>query len=181
VGRQVTASTFTPSTDAPVPDVEEILFSTGKLYIDAVSTDFGVTQISNSFLSMDLSVTTGFQAVYTSEGFLYFSYLKNVGPEIVLNITFEHDGNATAEKSNWRLEVPRKIRVEFTGSALSSTGGTYDNKKLLIDLVGKWEDFEAISDQDGNDTVTGTFRARYNSVAAMRARFTVVNELSSIP
>ena len=172
VGRQVSATTdFTGGLS--IPTVEEILFSKGKLYIDAVSGTIGTTQVSNEFLSMDLSVTTGWVPVYTADGNIYFSFTKQVQPEIILQITFEHNTNAIAQIAAWRAGTAKQLRLEFDGSA--------STKELLIDLAGKWDNFEKIGERDGNDIVTGTFRARYNSTAALFAEFVCRNNLASLP
>ena len=158
VGRQVSASSFTAGLS--IPAVTEILFSKGKLYTDGcASTDtIGTTQVSNEFLSMDLSVNTGWLPVYTGDGNIYFSFVKQTMPEVILQITFEHNTNSIAEKAAWRAETARQIRVQFDGD----TGN-----QLILDIAGKWDNFEKIGERDGNDIVTGTFRGRYNSTAAL--------------
>jgi len=180
MGRQVSTADFTGA--IAIPAVEEILFSKGKLYIDPSTDTIGTSLISNSLLSMDLSVNTGLVPVFTAEGNLYFSFIKTSADEleVLLDITFEHDSNSQAEKVNWRNESARIIRLLFEGSALGTTGTDYGVKSFIIDLAGKWENFEPLDDQDGNDILTGTFRARYNSDAALFGRMTVVNELSAL-
>lgn len=176
-GRQVSASTFTGALSPPA--VEEILFGTGKLYIDAVSGTIGTTLKSNTLLGMEWTVKTGWQRVYTADN-LYFSFLKCVMPEAPLTLTFEHDGTSVAEKANWRSQTARQIRLQWQGSALSG-GGTYTNKLLRIDLAGRWQKFEKLAEQDGNDIVRGTFLPRYNSTAALFASMLIVNTLSVLP
>lgn len=177
-GRQVSLATFTGPLS--LVTVEEILFSKGKMYIDAASVAFGTTQASNTFLGMNLTVDTGWEAVETADGALYFTFAKSTMPEVLLNVTFEHDAVAVAEKAAWRAETPRNIRLIWTGSALATTA-TYDVKTLQIDLAGKWESFDMISEQDGNDIVTGTFRSRYNADATQFAQFTIINEVATLP
>lgn len=176
-GRQVATGTKTAALSLPA--VEEINFSSGKLYIDAADTAFGTTLKSNTLLEATLEVDTGLRAVHTADGNLYFSFTKNIGAEITLDITFEHDATSVAEKAAWRAETARKIRLIFEGSALTQ-GTAYSKKTLVIDLVGKWESFESLGDNDGNDTVTGTFRARYNSTATAFAQIVVVNDLTAL-
>jgi len=179
LGRQVALNAFTGSLS--LPTVEEILFSKGKLYIDAVGGTIGGTQKSNTLLGMELSVKTGLIPVFAADGNLYFSFMKSTGQlEIILKITFEHDSTSAAEKVIWRAGTPRQIRLDFDGNAVTTPGTTYSTKKLRIDLAGKWEKFDKLDEQDGNDIVTGTFRARYNSTAALFASITVVNELASL-
>ena len=158
VGRQVSTTTFTAGLS--IPAVTEILFSKGKLYIDAcASTDsVGTTQVSNEFLDMDLSVNTGWVPVYTGDGNIYFSFVKQAQPEVILQITFEHNTQAIAEIAAWRAGTARQIRVNFDGA----TGN-----QLILDIAGKWDNFEKIGERDGNDIVTGVFRGRYNSTVAL--------------
>lgn len=175
-GRQVAPSTFTGS--LALPTVEEILFSKGKLFIDAVSTFPATTQKTSTFLSMDLKAKTGLVAVPTGDGNLYFTFVKRTMPEFLLDITFEHETTSVAEKAAWRAGTARSIRIDFTGS--TGTGTTYSNKKLLIDLLGKWETFDKLGEQDGNDIVKGTMRCRYNGTAASAGRIIVVNLNSTL-
>lgn len=179
LGRQVAASTFTGALTPPT--VEEVLFNKGKLYIDAVGGTLGTTQKSNTFIGMELSVKTGWKPRFTGDGALYFSYLKCSQPEVLLKVTFEHDGSATAEKVNWRAKTPRQLSLVFQGTALGTPGTSYSYKTLKIDVAGVWEKFDKLSEQDGNDIVTGTMRARFNSTAALFAAITVVNEVASLP
>jgi hypothetical protein len=93
-------------------------------------------------------------------------------PEIMLSITFEHDGTSVAEKAAWRAGTARSIKLLWEGS----TG-----KSLDVRMVGKWDNFEALGEQDGNDIVTGNFRARYNSTAAGFFTAIVQNSLAALP
>ena len=179
LGRQVSTSTFTGSLS--VPSVEEILFNKGKLYIDDSGGTIGSTQKSNTLISASLSITTGFQPVVAADGELYFSTVKQIAPEATLELTFEHDGTATAEKSAWRSQTTRLVRLIFEGSAVGTPGTTYSNLTLIVDLAGRWEKFAALADSDGNDVVTGTLRARYSSTDSLFGQVVVVNELSSLP
>ena len=179
-GRQASTTTFTASTDAPIPTVEYALFSKTKLYIDETTDTIGTTLKSNTLLGAELKLTTGFQEVPAADGELYFSFIKQVMPEAILTITFEHDGTATAEKAKWRAGTARQIRLNCLGTALTSAGAhTY--KTFRINLAGKWEKFEKIDEQDGNDIIKATFRARYNSTAALFGSVLFVNELSALP
>jgi len=48
--------------------------------------------------SFDIDVTTGFMPIQTADGALYFSFVKQVAPECVIKIVFEHETNALAQK-----------------------------------------------------------------------------------
>ena len=170
VGRQVEPGTFT--TGIALQTVEEILFSKGKLYIDNVGAFPATTQISNQLLGMSLSINTGWLPVYTADGALYFSFIKQTTPEVTLQITFEHDTTAVAEKAAWRAQTPRIIRIKFDGS---------DGKSLAIDIAGKWESFDVLGEQDGNDIVSGTFRGTYNATVGGMFQTAITNTLSALP
>jgi hypothetical protein len=176
-GKTLSPSSFT--TGLTLQPVEEVLFGKGRLYIDDADGTIGTSVKSNTFLNFDLSWKTGYKAVWTADGSLDFSFMKQVKPEIEMRVTFEHDGTAVAEKAKKVASVSRLIRVKFEGSALTTAGG-YTYKTLIIDLAGKWQRFEMIENRDGNDVVTGIFRAGYNATSGLYARVIVVNEVASV-
>lgn len=182
MARQADTNSFTTSSDVTVTEVEEMLFLKSKLYIDDISDSdsLGTTLVSNTLLEASLQVNSGWIPKYTADGQLYFSFIARTGFEALLDITFEHDSTAVAEKAAWRAETPRAIRILCEGSALSTTD-TYGVKSMYIDLAGKWENFDVLGDRDGNDIVSGTFRARYNTDANHFGSILVVNELASLP
>jgi len=177
--RQAAPTTFTSI--STLTEVDSILVSKAKLYIDAASGTMGSTQKANTMLGVDLKVTTGWTPVYTGDGSTYFSFIKCLMPEVVLDVTFEHDSTAVAEIAAWRAQTARQICLKFEGAALATAGTLYPVKTMLVNLAGKWEKFSKIDEQDGNDIVTGTFRARYNATATKYAQIIVVNEIASLP
>jgi hypothetical protein len=181
--RAPAATTFTAS--LAVPTVETILFSTGALYIDPSTDAVGTTVKSNTLLDMSLKVKTGWMAKKAKDNRTDFSFIKRVDDEIMLDLTFEHNSIAVAEKAAWRNQTERALRLTFLGSALSSTdaGAAFDTKAFVIDLYGKWDNFGAagLEESDGNNVYKGTFRARYSTAAANKAVFKIYNELASLP
>ena len=102
-------------------------------------------------------------------------------PEVTLDVVFEHNATAVTEKTNWRNETAQLVRLLCEGAAIAdNTGATYNNKTMQINLAGKWESFEAIGEQDGNDIIEGTFRARYVTADSLFGSILIVNELSSL-
>lgn len=180
VGRQVTKTTFTAVGSAPIPTVEEMLFNKTKLYIDAADGTIGTTQVSATLINAEVTVTTGWKEVYTADGNLYFDFIKNTAPEVLLNVTFEHNASCITEKDAWIAETARMIQIKIEGSEFTTAGTAYTYKTQLINLAGKWESFDKIGEEDGNDIVTGTFRARYNSDADLAAQFITVNDLAAV-
>jgi hypothetical protein len=170
-GRSVTGGiTFTAGITRP--SVEPIIFNTGQLFIDTNTAGF--TQVSNSFRSFSLDVQTGLQPVQTADGNLYFSFHKVVDPMVTLQITAEHtsDWDSAGEKNNWRNETDRIIRLRFAGSG---------ERRLHCDLYGKWENFGAIEEEDGNSVLTGTFRAHYDQTEDLGFTMSIVNTLNALP
>lgn len=180
-GRQITKTTFTAAGSATIPTVEEILMGGTKLYIDNADGTAGTTQVSSTFLDFTLDVTTGQQAVWTADGQKYFSFIKNVQPEYLLSMTFEHNSSSVAEKDNWIAETARLIQIKGEGSTFTTAGTAYSKKTAIITLAGKWENFEKIGENDGNDVIAATFRGRYNSDADMLGQIVIVNDLSALP
>jgi hypothetical protein len=179
VGRQVSTTSFT--TSLTLQTVEVILFGKTKLYIDTAGAGtMGTTLKSNTLLGFDFSFDTGQRPIYAGDGQLYFSFVKAVQPEGILTVTFEHDGAATAEIADWRNEVGKLLRLSISGSALTTAGTTYTTKLLHIDLTGKWERFDRIGEQDGNDIVQGTLRYRYSTDEAIGGTILVVNQLAAL-
>lgn len=179
-GRQWSPTTFTAGQTAPA--IEEIQFQKGKLFIDAVGGTLGATQVSATFLAMNLAVKTGWIPNFTGDGNLYYTDIEHVRDqmEVLLNITLRHNASAVSEKASWRAQTARKLRLAFEGSALTA-GTTYSYKTLRIDLAGKWERFEPISERNGMMVSNGIFRARYDATANLFANLTVVNTLASLP
>lgn len=167
---------------ASIPAVEEILFSKTKLYIDAAGGTMGTTLKSATLMKASLKVTTGWIPITPGgDGELYFPAIKNVGDVSELQITFEHEGTAVAEKAAWRAETGRLIRLKAEGSAFTTAGTTYTYKTMLIDLAGTWRTFDAITGQNGNDICVGTFDVDYSETDAFKGKITVVNALASVP
>jgi hypothetical protein len=178
IGRQVSASTFTGSLTAPT--VEEIIFSKGKLYINNDSSAFGTTVKANTLLAFDFNLNTGWIPKYSADGNLYFGFAAYVGMSAELSLTFEHDATSVAEKAAWRAKTARAVQLKFEGSALTSAA-TYTYKTLIINLAGKWHNFDKIGEVDGNDIVTGTLIGGYNATLATMGNILLVNEVATVP
>jgi len=178
-------ATGTFTSGLTVPTVETILFSLGSLYIDPTTDAIGTTVKSTTILDMNLKVKTGWMGKKSKDNRLDFSFIKRADDEILLDVTFEHNSVAVAEKAAWRAKTERALRLTFLGSALTTTdaGATYDTKALVCDLYGIWETFGAagLEEVDGNNVYKGTLRARWSPSASAKASFVIVNELATLP
>ena len=178
-GRQVQICAVT--TAATIPAVEEILFQEGKLYIDAITGTQGNTPKTSTWRAFNLDCKTGWKGEPTGDGEKYFTFLKNVGSEITLDITMEHNATATAEIDYWRAGTARLITLKFEGSSLDTAGTTYSLHTLAINLAGKWESFAGLEDSDGNDTITGTFKAGYDPTSTSYASIVLAADTTTLP
>ena len=175
-GRQVSVTNWT--TGIALASVEEIIFNKGVLSIDASGGTIGNTPVSGTLIDMDFAAVTGLIAYQTSSGQLYFYATKQVGPGITLDITFEHDGTAVTEKAACKAQTGRLIRIYWEGSVV---GDEATERKLQIDMAGKWVSFDVIGEKDGNDIVTGHFNVREITADALYCEIVVINALSVLP
>ena len=178
VGRQSSTCAFTSLAATALQTVEAALFGKTTLYIDDSTGTIGTTAKASTLLAADLSYKSGWIPKYTANGALYFDFIEQVGPEVSLNITFEHNATAVAELDAWRAGTGRLLRLDIAGSALTTTGTAYDAKHIIVDLSGKWEKFDKIDEIDGNDVVKGTLKCRWNADYGSLGSIVVVNELA---
>jgi len=175
-GRQVTDSDFSATITAPT--VEEILFNKGKLYLHAST--FGSGQITGSWLAMSLKVKSGFQAVYSGDGSIYFTTVKQVAPVVTGSLTLEHDANGEAELTAARNRTTRYMRMTFEGAAetTAGSGSAWSYKTLQVDLGIRYTSVPDVGEQNEDDVVTLPFELVSVTNGGV---FTVVNEVAALP
>lgn len=179
-GRQRTVQAFSASTTMPtVP--EEVKFGLGKIYVNDTGASIGDTQKTNTWLSFDLTCDTGLQAVATGDGNLYFSFVKPTGVKLTGKIIIEDDATATGMESDWVANTLKLVRMDFTGSATGSTGGSYPNKLLRIDLAMNIDTVSILNSQNGNDTKEVDFTGVYSIADSLFCTITFVNLLTTLP
>ena len=186
IGRIVSNSTFTPA--LTIPTAEIILAPRSWFYIDAVGGTIGTTQVSETLLKWELSVTTGWRAKYTVDSELQgggmrfaFAYFDRDSFKAEFKATFEHNATAVAQKALFRAGTPRLFRLQIPGSALTMVGTAYTNKFLIIDMAAVYSDWDALDAEDGNGIASVTAQIGYDPTAAKALSITVVNELATIP
>jgi hypothetical protein len=179
IGRQVALNAFAGG--ATLPTVEDVIFSLGKLFIDAIGGTIGTTLQSNTLLGMTLNCKTGWVPVFAADGNKFFSFHKITKPEVTIDLTFEHDAVGAARKVDWRAETARLFRIQFEGSTLATPGTSFTKKTIRIDCASKIEKVSKLDEADGNDILTVTLRPRYNATAARFLEIAVINELATLP
>jgi hypothetical protein len=166
-------------TGLALPSVEDILFGNSKLFIDAVGGTIGTTQM-NALLAATVTIKTGIVGQVTANGSVLYDHLEFTPVDVTIKQTFLMAGGAIAEKKNWQNKVPRLMRIQSQGTALTTPGTTYTYKTRNIDLAGVWDNFDAPGDQNGVDIVVGTFHAKYDPTAAKYCAITYVNQVASL-
>jgi len=160
---------------ATLPTVSEMLFGNSKVYIDASGGTIGTTQIANTILGMTYKCKTGQQAVYSADGGLDLRFLKQVAPEVSLDLVMEWNGKASAQRVIAKAGTAQKLRYLCEGPTLT-TAGAYSKKSVILDIYGTWDTFKVPGEQDGDDIVTGTFVMGKHATAN---QIIVVNQLAA--
>ena len=175
-GRQVTtAAGFTTSSSAVLKPVEDIVFSKGKIYIDPVTSSAGTSQIVGQIVGAKLDIAANIVPKWTADGELYFTFATFIDHAVTGKLTFEHDtaaSGASGAKADWRSQTAKMLRLEWTGSAITS-GNSYPNRLLRVDLPVKWKVVSALSDDKGNDLVMADFRSRYSMLNSTAGNGTI--------
>lgn len=179
-GQQLGNTTF----DSPsILSVDPILFQNMKFYLDDSGGTVGTTQVINTLLGFNLTVSTGWVMQHTGDGSLDFSFAKLVkeNVEVTLELTVEHNATMVAEQSKSESNAIRLARLEATGPAVATPGTTYSNKTFIFDMAGFWQPFPALETQDGDSVYNITLSGGYSTADALFAEFVLVNELSAVP
>lgn len=181
IGRQPTDTTFTPALTVPTLLAgDHIVFGGSTLAIDAVGGTIGATVISNTLLSFELDVTTGYAAKYTNAAkYFDFVYFDKGAFSATLKLVYEHNAAAETQKGLYEAATPRLFRLEFTGNALG-TPATENNLSYRIDCAGIYTEMPD-GEQDGNVTKEATVQIGYDLTAALGLEHRIVNELVTLP
>jgi hypothetical protein len=180
VGREVTDTTFTAAIS--IPSVEDIVFNSGKIFLDDSGGTLGATQASALLRAATINWTTGLIPWWAVDGSLDFNSHKFAGrtEEIIINMTYEHIAAAVTEKAKYRAKTPRLLQLLFEGSLLGTAGTDYTYHSAIFNFAGIYEDWDKIGEIDGNDVVEVTFRARYSETDSLKAQAIIVNELATL-
>lgn len=181
-GREVTNTTKTAALTAPT--INYAKFQKTKMYLDAVSGNFGSTQVAAGTLQeVSVKCVTGWYPYFSAEGELYFTkpLFDSSRYSIILEMTLLLESVAVAQRDLWRLETPRLLQLKTEGSALVTPGTTYTYRTMIQNYAGKWSKFDPISSANGTSLVKGTFINAYDSTEANRGNILFVNELAALP
>ena len=176
-GRQATPGQSFASLS--VAAVDEAVFNLGTLQLDAAGGTMGNTNVAGSLLGYTINIRTGLVAVTTGDGQLYFHNVEQPGWEITCDVVLKHVTGTDTEHANWLAQTARLLEIKLEGPDLGTAGTDYSKKTVQFQLPGKWQTFTPLSDQDGVDILTGTFRAAYDETAGLGPKIIVVNETAN--
>lgn len=182
IGRQVTDASFTGALSAPTLIAgDHIVFGGSTLHIDAVGGTIGTTAVSNTLLSFELDITTGWRGKWTNLAkYFDFVYWDRDSFDAKLKLVYEHNAGSDAQRDLYEAATPRLFRLQFPGPAVATPGTTYSTKLFRIDCAGVYTEMPH-GDKDGNSTVEANVQIGYDLTAALGLSFLVVNELSALP
>jgi hypothetical protein len=165
-----------------LPDIDELLFSASKLYIDDVDGSIGTTEKNDTLAGFTYRATTGLAHQFAGNGDLYFSKAHRKGRVMLsLAITMYQNDTALAEYDAWREQKPRLLQIRIDGPTLETAGTSYSKKSLILNMPGMWTSFSEPGDIEGAETLEGQFRPAYDPTADIGPSIIVVNELSALP
>jgi hypothetical protein len=184
-GRQAVDGDFT--TGVTPAAAEPVLFQLGKLYLNADGGTIGTTQVTGSLLGFEFGGRTGWNALWTADGQVYFTqpvYVGNNadtgGQEVTGKLVLLHDANAETELAKARSGEIRLMRLLFQGSALTTAGTTYTHKTLQIDAAIQYTDIPDLGEQDNLGVMEFPFRVVLNAARNLSYQIIVVNEVATL-
>jgi len=183
IGRTPATTTKTASLAHQV--VEEIFASDAVFAYDSIDGSPGTGVTASTLLSWTLNVTTGWKPRWTCDSgeiFFAYPYFDQGSFDATLDVVYEHNATSKAEKAVWIAETPQIYQIKIEGSTATTAGTTYSKKTLILEMVGKYETFDSLSETDGNSTVSATIKLGWDEgdVDRNALNFTVVNELSAL-
>lgn len=172
--------------------LNDLVFAGSRLYLDAVGSTIGTTQVTNQFLGFEVTIEPMWIPKYTGEGSTgvpVWSFAVYVGHKITGKLTLEHDaavtGNTGGLKALLRANTPRLMRIDCLGQSYATPGTgtlfTGGRRGVQINLPIRMTKIPPLEDLEGNDIVTVEFESRYNSTFGSAGTIVVCNEVSALP
>lgn len=173
-----------------IPAVETILASNGTVWMMDLPSGQGTGQVvAGNVLAFEVNTETRWTWKYpVDSGTIYPHVAVFTGIDITGQLTFEHQVSGTqggagsaGQKIKWRNETPQMLQMRFAGGTIASGTAGYLNKVFEFVLPIKFESFDPLDDQDGNNIYTASWTSRYNvdTPALGRGTFRVVRSGTS--
>lgn len=154
-GRAITDG-ITLSTAATRVDIVPVLPKQGSVYLDTSSTALGTTRLVR-VLSGELRIQNRFDPLWVvnDQNASFVTHVE-IDPTVELDLLEEADSSGMANLTAMRAGTRSFIRVEFLGTAISTSTDTH---LFRIDLAGKITNVAPFEDADGVYAVKWTWTA----------------------
>lgn len=173
VGRQLTATTFTPALADRV--VESALAAKTNLYLDDSGGMIGTTLVPSTLLDWTWRLPEHFVTI-AHQGSLYFTAVREQKMKPTLEMTVEFNTGVAALRAKYLAETRQLVRLKAEGSEVET--GT--KKSLSIDGAYKIIDLDVLDERNGADIVKLTLHGEYDPTWAKLFKVEVVNGVSTL-
>jgi len=173
-------ATFAPGITYPTP-LETVLAQMTRLYIDDTWATLGTTPITGTLIDWGWTLPA-FHPKFFQDGQLTYSDIGLASRALALELTFEFNAQAVAERLLWMARTPRFIRLEATGGVINA-GVPPDLKTVRLDMCVVYEGTDPLDERDGNDTMRFTGRSVNDGTAQPGHEFQVMvlNTIDALP
>lgn len=149
-----------------------------KVYIDDDWASLGGTQKSGLVRSATLSVVTGLEPDYSLDGRTSLDHTGFRSGMVTgtLSIVMQHNADAATEFGKWRDGSLRFVRL------IADNGGAGgDNKKVQIDLAGRYTSPPDFQEEDGIELLSAELELMYDPTGAKIISTVITNGLATQP
>lgn len=204
MGRNVSYYGASFPTDVAIPTVEDLIFARSRLYLaEPTGPTPTFTAVDSTFLGFDVGIDCSWVPKFTGQGngsttptweFALFTNYSVSG-----SFTLEHNswtsGTANGLKQKWRDQETLIMRVDcwgrsvntldITGSTLTPTSpfspaanSSYQGVRFEFPI--KIQQISPLSDNDGNNIVSVSWVARYNSTYGSTGSILIESRLAEL-
>lgn len=182
-GRTVTETSFTGAITAPTTHQ---FFATNKAkwYVDANYAAIGTTVKTGVLKKFKYTYETMFTARYTADGEYHFAALNEDRKAPVMELTLMRDtantGMFDVELTKFLAQSTSYQRIELLGKTEMDSGQA-NPPYIWLDGAWKAREWPETDQEDGNELVTVTFDAFYDTTAGKMCGVSVGTKLAAFP
>ena len=172
MGQQSQTSALTSS--IALLDVQECVFGSTSIYIDASGGTVGSTQLNGVLMAAEINISdTGIREVPTADGTNYYSFHKFAMPTIEFSFTFELENTENAVQNARTAFKADDIKL----FQLTIPGGT---SSVEFSWAGRYNSISSYSNDNGNTSVQLGGIATYSPTDSLFFEATVTNSRATL-
>ena len=177
-GQNVRTGTFTslsnPTSLTPIP------MATGKLYIDTTWAGLGGSNVAGTLVDFAYKVTPGITPIKYADGAIHFTDRAEKKRHVELDVTFAFTAGVAGYYANFIASPQSKLftRLKFTGPKIGATTGF---NELSLDGAFIVDDFDTLTERDGQDIVKLKLISEYDTVGSAEWQILLTNALATMP